>query len=411
MRGTRRAALRLLQATAFVSTMDRFAMPPMMIVTARALHAPLSAVVHTASIYFLAYGLMQPIWGVVSDRLGRVRTLRVTLLVAAFASGASACVVSVTQLTVARGLAGACFSAAIPSSLIYVGDTVPTQRRQTEITNLMAGVALGTALASGGAGALAQLTSWRLAFVVTAACALVLVLLLGRLDEPVTGRAVDGLLAPLARVARSRGAMVVLLLAFVEGGVLLGTLTLLPAAVESTGVGTALAGAVTAVYGAAVLLFARLAGALSRRWPAWRLIALGAVAALAACTLAAISRQPAAAAGVAVLVGLAWSAMHSSLQTWATQVLPSARATVVSLFAGALFAGSALASALVAGPAETGQFATAFGWTAAVCVPLGVLATATRARWRPVPDAATDVVAEAGVTAAPLPAGGSDDRA
>ena len=46
--------------------------------------------------------------------------------------------------------------------------------------------------------------------------------------------------------------------------------------------------------------------------------------------------------------------MHSSLQTWATEVLPAARATVVSLFAGSLFVGSALAAVLVADLAEAG---------------------------------------------------------
>jgi hypothetical protein len=74
--------------------------------------------------------------------------------------------------------------------------------------------------------------------------------------------------------------------------------------------------------------------------------------------------------------------MHSSLQTWATQVLPSARATVVSLFAGSLFAGSAVSSVLLAGPAGSGHFGIAFAALACACVPLGVLATTGRARWR-----------------------------
>ena len=52
-------------------------------------------------------------------------------------------------------------------------------------------------------------------------------------------------------------------------------------------------------------------------------------------------------ASVAIMVGLAWAAMHSSLQTWATEVLPSARATVVSLVAGSLFVGSAVAALAV----------------------------------------------------------------
>jgi predicted MFS family arabinose efflux permease len=377
-----RGSLRLLQATTFVSTLDRFAMPPMLVVMAGALGVPLSTIVQTAGLYFLAYGLMQPVWGVVSDRLGRVRTLRISLLLAALASGASALSANVVQLGITRALAGAFFAAAVPASLIYVGDTVPGERRQTEITNLMTGVALGTALASAGAGALAQLASWRYAFVVSAGCALVLLVLLRRLPEPANERPAEHLLAPAGRVLRSRSTLLVLLLAFVEGGVLLGALTLLPAAIESTGVGSTVAGAITAVYGAAVFLFARLVGWMSRRWPMWRLIAVGATAATAACALAAISQQAAVAAAVAVLIGLGWAAMHSSLQTWATQVLPSARATVVSLFAGSLFAGSAVSSALLAGPAGAGHFGIAFAALAGACVPLGVFAGVARARWR-----------------------------
>ena len=376
---------RLLQATTFVSTMDRFAMPPMLIVTAHALGVPLASVVQTASIYFLAYGLMQPVWGIVSDRLGRVRTLRITLAVAALATAGSAAATTVTQLGIARALAGAAFSAAIPASLIYVGDTVPGPRRQTEVTNLMVGVAVGTAIASAGAGALAQAVSWRAAFVVSGICALVLTFLLRRLPEPAVARPAEHPLAPLGRMVRSGPALLVLLLAFVEGAVLLGAITLLPPAVESTGVSAALAGAVTAVYGVAVLVFARTTGTLSRRWPAWRLIGIGALATVAGCALAAVSQQAWVAVGVATLIGLAWAAMHSSLQTWATEVLPSARASVVSGFAGCLFAGSALSAALIAGPAEDGRYGVAFAILAVAAVPLGVTATVSRARWQPAP--------------------------
>jgi MFS family permease len=395
---------RLLQATTFVSTMDRFTMPPMLIVMAHALGVPLASVVRTASLYFLAYGLMQPVWGIVSDRLGRVRTLRITLAVAALAAAASASVADVTQLGVARALAGAAFSAAVPASLIYVGDTVPGPRRQTEVTNLMVGVALGTAVAAAGAGALAQAVSWRAAFAVSGACALLLAILLRRLPEPVTDRPRESLLAPLGRVARSRWTLLVLLLAFTEGGVLLGAITMLPAAVESTGRSPAVAGAVTAVYGVAVLVFAPITGALSRRRPAWRLIAGGAIAAIAGCALASFSQGVGAAAGVATLIGLAWGAMHSSLQTWATEVLPSARATVVSGFAGSLFAGSALSAALLAGPVDAGHYGPAFAALAIAAVPLGIVATAARARWRPAPSAPAAFTPASDVPAPSTPA-------
>ena len=377
--------LRLLQATTFVSTLDRFAMPPMLVAMSAALGVPLSTMVHVAGFYFLAYGVMQPIWGVVSDRLGRVRTLRLALILAATASAASACVANTTQLGIARAIAGAMFAAAIPASLIYVGDTVPADRRQTSIASLMTGVAAGTALASATTGTLASYFSWRAAFAVSAACALILVFLLRRLPsiplpEP------EPLLAPAGRVLRSPSTLMVLFIALVEGGILLGALTLLPAATEQAGAGPTLAGLVTAVYGVAVFGFARVVGRLSRTRPVWQLIAGGATACATACVVAAISRTPVVAACAAVLIGIGWASMHSSLQTWATQVLPSARATVVSLFAGALFAGSSISAVLLAGPASEGRFDLVYAALAVTCLPLGVLATVARARWRvPVP--------------------------
>src|SRR5215216_829772 len=65
--------LRLLQLAAFVSSFDRFAVAPMLVTIAASLGASLTGVAATASLYHLLYGLMQPVWGMVSDRLGRVR--------------------------------------------------------------------------------------------------------------------------------------------------------------------------------------------------------------------------------------------------------------------------------------------------------------------------------------------------
>jgi predicted MFS family arabinose efflux permease len=374
--------IRLLQVNAFVSILDRFAMPPMLLAIATDLDVPLSAVVQAAGAYFLAYGLSQPIWGVVSDSVGLVRTMRLALLVAGAAALVAAGAGTPLALGLARGVGGAFFGAAYPAGIIYVGDTVPAERRQRELTRLMVGVACGTALASAGAGVAAQLFSWRAVFVVTGVAALALCVPLARLPEPPRTRAHRGPLAPLVRVARSRAALFVLGLAFVEGGVVIGALTLLPAAVEAAGAPAALAGGVTAVYGIAVLVFAGVVGRLSRRVHPSRLIAVGAAAAVAACLLLAWSQTAVAAIAVTLLLGLTWAAMHSSLQTWATEVLPPARATVVSLFAGALFCGSALAAVAVADLADAGRYRTIYLLAGLLAVPLGLVAVRGRARWR-----------------------------
>lgn len=373
--------IRLLRMTAFVSTLDRFAMPPMLVVIAHDLGVPPSQIVTAAGAYFLVYGLSQPVWGGVSDRFGRVATMRGTLLLAGVFALLSAVTWSPVTLGVARGLAGGFFGAAYPATLIYLGDTVPAVFRQRDIARLMVGVAMGTALASVGAGVLAELISWRAAFVISGTAALVLAWALRRLPEPAVERSPGSAFAPMRQVGRSPITLLVLLFAFIEGAVLLGALTLLPPAVESSGAGAALAGGATAVYGVSVLASSQLVGRLSARWRPSRLIGLGAVAAALGCLLLASSPQPAVAMLVAVLIGLAWAAMHSSLQTWATEVLPSARATVVSFFAGALFVGSALAALVVAGPVDAGRFSLIYGAYAALAVPLGLGAGLARRRW------------------------------
>ena len=72
--------LRLLRSAAFVSTFDRFTIAPMLVTIAAALGVSLEEVAVAASLYFLLYGMMQPVWGILSDRLGRELVMRLALL-------------------------------------------------------------------------------------------------------------------------------------------------------------------------------------------------------------------------------------------------------------------------------------------------------------------------------------------
>ena len=135
------------------------------------------------------------------------------------------------------------------------------------------------------------------------------------------------------------------------------------------------------MYGLSVFACSALVGHLSEHWHPSRLILMGGAAAALGCAMLAVSRSPWVAVGTALLFGLAWTSMHSSLQTWATEVLPEARATVVSLFAGSLFVGSALAAVVVAGWADEGRYSLIYAVTGALAVPLAVAAGWGRRRW------------------------------
>jgi predicted MFS family arabinose efflux permease len=375
-----RSGLRLLQLAAFFSSFDRFAVAPMLVTIAASFEASLSEVAATASLYYLFYGLMQPAWGMLSDRLGRVRVIRLTLLGAAVAGVLSAAAPNLAVLIAARALAGGLFAAVIPASLVYVGDTVGMDSRQKALADLMAASAVGTALATVLGGLAAYLDAWRLAFAAPALAGVALALLLIRLPEPKGFAAAnrEGPLVQVGRVLRRPRAVVVVGIALVEGAVILGCLTFLAPSLESSGFSPAVAGLAVGLYGLAVLGWTRAVKILANRLGASALILIGAGMLTLGYAAGAMEQSLASVSAAAVFIGGGFAFMHSTLQTWATEVVPEARATVISLFAAALFAGSGLAALAAAPLAEAGSYDLLFTLAAFVAVPLGLFAGLVR---------------------------------
>jgi predicted MFS family arabinose efflux permease len=378
-----RGGLRLLQLAAFFSSFDRFVVAPMLVTIAAALGASLAEVAATASLYYLLYGGMQPVWGMLSDRLGRVRVMRLTLFGAAVAGVLSAAAPNLAVLVAARALAGGLFAAVIPASLVYVGDSVGIDSRQKALADLMAASAVGTALATVVGGLAAYLDAWRLAFAAPALAGVALAVLLARLPEP-KGFDAEGREGPLVQIGRVLGrpwAMVVVGIALVEGAVILGCLTFLAPSLESVGFSPAVAGLVVGLYGLAVLGWTQAVKLVANRLGAWALIFIGGGMLALGCASAAGGQSLASVSAAAVLIGGGFAFMHSTLQTWATEVVPEARATVVSLFAAALFAGSGVSTTVAAPLAEAGSFDLLFALAAVVAIPLALFAGLARRRY------------------------------
>jgi predicted MFS family arabinose efflux permease len=375
--------LRLLQLAAFFSSFDRFVVAPMLVTIAAALGASLAETTATASLYYLLYGGMQPVWGMLSDRLGRVRVIRLTLFGAAVAGVLSAVAPNLAVLIAARALAGGLFAAVIPASLVYVGDTVGMDSRQKALADLMAASAVGTALATVLGGLAAYLDAWRLAFAAPALAGVALAVLLTRLPEPrgFAAEKKEGPLVQVGRVLSRPWAVVVVGIALVEGAVILGCLTFLAPSLESGGYSPAVAGLAVGLYGLAVLGWTRAVKLVANSLGASALIFIGAGMLALGYASGAMGQSLASVSAAAILVGGGFAFMHSTLQTWATEVVPEARATVISLFAAALFAGSGVAAMAAAPLAEAGSFDLLFALAALVAVPLGLVASLARRRY------------------------------
>ncbi len=373
--------LRLLHAAVFFSSFDRLVIAPLLLVVALDLAVPLHEVTLMATVYLIGYGTMQIVWGMVSDRLGRVRTLRIALVIAALAGVATSLAPTLALLTLTRLIAGGAYAAIVPGALIYVGDTVPIARRHGPLTDVMMATALGMSAATLLGAYVADLINWRLAFAVPSVLVLGLANLMRTVPEPHVRPARESVTARLARVLRNRWALLVLAFAFVEGTVLLGVLNYLPTSLQFEGMSTAASGLVTAAYGLAIVVFSRMVKALSRWLPATRLIAIGGLLGILAYVALVIDQALVGVLLGSVFLAGAWAFMHSTMQKWATEVAPQARATTVSLFASALFLGSAASTAFGAGFADRGDFGTYFAIGTAVMVALAATATVMHARY------------------------------
>jgi MFS transporter, YNFM family, putative membrane transport protein len=370
----------MLQLGTFTSQFDRLMIAPMLVVIAAEMDQSVEAVSTAAASYLLCYGVAQIGWAVVSDRLGRVRTMRLAWVLAMVGGLCSAAVPDIGWLVAARGFTGACFAAAIPGSLVYVGDTVPVRQRQAPLTDLMTASAVGMAMATVAAGAIADFTSWRVAFALTALIAGFLSYFLRSLAEPELGPPPQ-VWSSLKGVLTNGPSLLVLVLVLAEGLVLLGPLTFLPTVLHSSGLSVTVSGLLTAAYGLAVLLFARVVKGRTKTTPPWLLILIGGSMAVVAYVVMVVSHSVAPVVVGTVLLGGGWAFMHSTLQTWATDMAPDYRATAVSLFATLLFTGSAIGAAIYGPMVDAGSFTLMFAITLAVSVPLVIAATLGRRRY------------------------------
>ncbi|MET8403611.1 MFS transporter [Streptomyces sp900116325] len=364
-----------MHATGFLSFYDRFATAPMLALITKDAGVSLYSAVQLVTVYVLLYALGQPIWGLLSDRLGRLTILRVALVGTLLGSVASVAAPGFHELLAARAVTGLFVGSLFPSMLTIVGDSFVGPARAREISSLQTYTALGTTVATLAAGALAVWVDWRVVFAVTAVGAAVFLVLLRRIRFPVGGGPHRDV-----RSAFTAWPLWTYGLGMLEGAILLGVLTYIVPALERDGLSTELAGVLGATYGVGIIGGAYLAKRAVARVGRTVMIAMGSTTLFVAFLLASFSQGVVALTFTAVFIGTSNAFLHSSLQGWATDVAPAARATAVSVFVCSVFLGSSAATGLTAGMTRNG-YGSVFGATCAATLVLAVLAVGSHAVW------------------------------
>jgi predicted MFS family arabinose efflux permease len=261
----------------------------------------------------------------------------VASLLAAFAP-------SLGLLSASRMLMGAGAAGVIPLTMAWIGDRVPYEQRQEILARLLTYTVLGMILGAWAGGAIAEVASWRIAFVAMAGLFLVSAIGVACVarHEPRVIHAVErsSYMAQAAALLGAGWARTVFTIVFVEGALVFGALAFIPTTLHDRFQLTLVeAGGIAALFGLGGLLYSRLAGRLVRSLGVPRLATSG--AALLALALATLAAMPSAAFALpaCLAAGLGFYMLHNSLQTCATQLSTTARGTAVSLFACALFLG------------------------------------------------------------------------
>lgn len=303
--------------------------------------------------YAVAYGVFLLAYGPLGDRYGKLRIIALTLTGATFCVAACAFATNLYMLAGLRFLTGVASAATVPLAIAFIGDNVPMESRQKTIARYASGIIFGQMLGSALGGILSDWFGWRAIFLIFgAATGLVALLVWTRVRSEVLPLAP---VAPLRQAGRRYLELVrdpraadVITSALIEGCCVFGGLAYVGAMLHTKhGLGFSLVGLCLLGYGVGGLLYSMNAAALLRFLGQRGMIAYGGV--LMAWSFIMIGTSPIlwpCVLGLVVL-GFGFYLMHSTLQTLATEMIPSARGTSFALFAFALFAGQAVGVAAI----------------------------------------------------------------
>ena len=318
--------------------------------------AAASAMLNTA--YALPYAIAQPFLGPLGDRFGKARCIQVCVAGLAVMLAAGAFATSFAFLIATRILAGIFAGGLIPLVLAGLGDTYSMTERQVMIGRMLFAIIAGQMLGSVVSGFANEAFGWHSSLIIAAAIGALAAAIAWTAmpaHDPAPGAGGGSFKALYGRVFANPKAGWLYGSVLFEGTLFYGIFPFMSALLlATTERGTRAisveTGIVLGAFGIGGLVYAASVRRLLRLFGVRRMCLIGSTAgALCYATLAVSPWWWLD--GVAMFcTGVAFYMLHSSLQTEATELAPTARGSAVALFACGLFAGQGIGP-LLFGPA------------------------------------------------------------
>jgi YNFM family putative membrane transporter len=298
--------------------------------------------------YAVAHGSVQLFIGPIGDRFGKYLTVMTMCLASSLFVMACGFANSLTELAVARLLAGACAGWVIPLSMAYVGDVIPYDRRQPVLGRYLTGQITGQLFGQAAGGVLGDLFGWRNVFFILGAmfalatAGLIYELLTNPATRP-AGRPEErsrGFAADYKTVLSNPWARIVILAVFLESVFGWGAFAYIGADLTHRfGLSLTAVGLIVGCFALGGLGYTATVQELVNRFGQAGLAVGGAIiCGLSYLVLAAgLAWWPAPIA--VACYGFGFYALHNTLQTCGTQMSPQARATGFALFSSAIYIG------------------------------------------------------------------------
>ena len=351
------------------------------------LDEPVAALGLLVSAYALPNALLAPVFGPVSDRLGRRLALIGGMSFFALTVAGSAIAPNLAILALMRVLNGLGAAVVMPAAFAYAGDLPTTTQRARAMGNLAMGFPLAALLGLPLGAFLAGVVSWRATFLAVAILAALAVVLVWRLpaDRP-KGAAAVGYTEGLRLAVGDRSVLAVLVVTFVW---FLGPFGIFPFVGEffasSYGLDTAQVGLVFMVLGGVGVVSARTSGRFTARLGARRVVLI-AIACFGSAVFILPSTPPILALSLlvfAVWVFGTWFGLPAQ-QSIAAGLSARARGTIMAFNSSALNLAAVIAPTLGGAIYAAGDFRLLGSYSAVIAVLAFVAAFFLLPRARPV---------------------------
>jgi len=301
--------------------------------------------------YAASHGSVQLIIGPIGDRFGKYRTVTIMCALATILVALCGTVQSLTGLAIARFASGAAAGWIIPTSMAYIGDVTPYDRRQPILGRYISGQIIGQLFGQAAGGVLGDWLGWRNVFFVLAAMFALATagLVLELVTNPRTqarrqpDERTRGFIADYAAVFSNPWARIIILAVFIEASIGWGAFAYVGADLHLRfGLSFTAVGLIVGTFGIGGLIYAGSVQQLVDQFGQAGLAVFGGVLIGLAYLVLAIGAAWWLAPFAVTAIGLGFYALHNTLQTNATQMTPQARATAVAIFSSAIYLGQML---------------------------------------------------------------------